>query len=218
MCDVCVCTSSLATYLSWSKHGELCYTPKRKPHSSAQKRWHRHSRQRPPRSPFYRRTTRNTCAGELISSTRNKHRDGTYRYTTCRLPNGLDAGLSKIAFPPVAHGRPSRGAFHGVADPRRGILVLGAGPTFAVHQHPSGRSVRKVAYVSSACDDPDDLTANDFVRPAMGRTRPPHPCGGGLLDSFLFLTRDRSSTKCPSRVHIIGHGSVIGPALTVGEV
>ena len=30
---------------------------------------------------------------------------------------------------------------------------------------------------------------------------------------LFFLTRDRSSTKCPLRVHIAGHGSVTGPTL-----
>ena len=35
---------------------------------------------------------------------------------------------------------------------------------------------------------------------------------------FFFLTRDRSSTKCPLRVHIAGHGSVTGPTLGMGLV
>ena len=34
----------------------------------------------------------------------------------------------------------------------------------------------------------------------------------------FFITRDRSSTKCPSRVHIAGHGSVTRPALVMGLV
>ena len=34
----------------------------------------------------------------------------------------------------------------------------------------------------------------------------------------FFLTRDRSSTKCPLRVHIAGHGSVTGPTLGMGLV
>ena len=46
--------------------------------------------------------------------------------------------------------------------------------------------------------------------------------GGGVDTTFvffyLFLTRDRSSTKCPLRVHIAGHGSVTGPALVMGLV
>ena len=39
---------------------------------------------------------------------------------------------------------------------------------------------------------------------------------GGQYRSVFFLTRDRSSTKCPSRVHRAGHGSVTGPTLGVG--
>ena len=35
---------------------------------------------------------------------------------------------------------------------------------------------------------------------------------------LFFLTRDRSSTKCPLRVHIAGHGSVTGPTLGMGLV
>ena len=36
--------------------------------------------------------------------------------------------------------------------------------------------------------------------------------------TFFFLTRDRSSTKCPLRVHIAGHASVTGPTLGMGLV
>ena len=35
---------------------------------------------------------------------------------------------------------------------------------------------------------------------------------------IFFLSRDRSSTKCPLRVHIAGHGSVTGPTLGMGLV
>ena len=38
------------------------------------------------------------------------------------------------------------------------------------------------------------------------------------VEMSFFLTRDRSSTKCPLRVHIAGHGSVTGPALGMGLV
>ena len=38
----------------------------------------------------------------------------------------------------------------------------------------------------------------------------------GNAKVFFLKTRDRSSTKCPSRVHIAGHGSMTGPALGVG--
>ena len=48
-------------------------------------------------------------------------------------------------------------------------------------------------------------------------------CIGANLDDrqtpfimFLFLTRNRSSTKCPLRVHIAGHGSFTGPTLGMG--
>ena len=42
-----------------------------------------------------------------------------------------------------------------------------------------------------------------------------------IFYSFLFCffaTGDRSSTKCPSRVHVAGHGSVTGPVSGVGWV
>ena len=39
-----------------------------------------------------------------------------------------------------------------------------------------------------------------------------------LKNLFFFLTRDRSSTKCPLRVHIAGHGLVTGPTLGMGLV
>ena len=35
---------------------------------------------------------------------------------------------------------------------------------------------------------------------------------------FFFFNPDRSSTKCPLRVHIAGHGSVAGPTLGMGLV
>ena len=57
------------------------------------------------------------------------------------LPLVLDGGFPPTTLPPVANGCPPRGAVHGVAQARRGILVLGAGTCFAVHQHPSGRSI-----------------------------------------------------------------------------
>ena len=46
--------------------------------------------------------------------------------------------------------------------------------------------------------------------------RPPSP--RRHFGIFFFLTRDRSSTKCPLRVHIAGHGSVTGPTLGMGLV
>ena len=86
-----------------------------------------------------------------------------HRGATDGLPIVLDGALPPIALPLVAHSGPPRGALHGVVQARCGILVLGAGSCFAVHQHPSRRSVRTAAYVSSARSEPYGLTADDFV-------------------------------------------------------